>query len=157
MGSLLAIATAAYNREDLIMFTLTENDILKDFSCRYEDECGNKLRMARKGAGFYARVKFANENVTLPAVHVNFPLDKSEDGLNVRLNFADDIDHSKDADVLTAVSGLSAMISRWIRLIGDVLDYDIARQGGADEETTKEILSSLGQYEELKGIIQSVH
>lgn len=139
------------------MFTLKENNILEDFSCRYEDECGNKLRMARKGAGFYAKMKFADKNVTLPAVHVDFPIDKSEGGLNIRLHFADGVDHSGDKDVLTALNGLSVMISRWIRLIGDVLDYDIARQGGADEKTTKEILSSLGQYEELKGIIQSVH
>lgn len=137
------------------MFTITENNILKDFSCRYEDEYHNKIRLARKGQGFYAKLKFGNDKVTLPVIHVNFPVQTEDKGLRVVLNFSDGIDHSGDKDVSAAVEGTTTLINRWIMMLTDVMAFDLNR-AQCGEAAAKKMMKDLRKYEELRPAIEAV-
>lgn len=138
------------------MFKITENRISQDFSCRYEDGYGNKVRFQRNsgnGMGFYARVNFADKDVTMPVIKVSFPVQTGDKGLKVNLNFKDGKDHSADEDVKAAMEGVTELINRWIMMLTDVialnLPFDKARPM---EEQAKERFKVLDRYEEMNGI-----
>lgn len=137
------------------MFTLIENNILKDFSCRYEDEYHNRIRFAREENGFYAKLKFADEKVSVPVIRVTFPVAVDEKGLKITLNFSDGKDHSADKDVSAAISGTTFLINHWIMMLTDAIAFDINRKT-CGEETAKHILKDLAKYEELRPVIRTV-
>ena len=137
------------------MFIITENNILKDFSCRYEDEYHNKIRLARKDNGFYARLKFNNDKVSVPVIRVPFPVQTEARGMKIVLNFSDGTDHTTDEDVQTAISGATALINRWIMMLTDVMAFDLNRQQCGDD-AAKHMIKVLEKYEELRPAVEAV-
>ncbi|MGN0240064.1 MAG: hypothetical protein ACI4CS_00095 [Candidatus Weimeria sp.] len=137
------------------MFTLKENNILKDFSCKYEDSYHNRLRLARKGNGFYAKLKFGNSAVSMPVIRVSFPLKDDETGINVNINFSDGHNHSGDEDVKEALSGTEELVNRWICMMLDIQAFELGLKT-CGEDAKKDLIKSLKKYEELAPVIRAV-
>lgn len=139
------------------MFNIVENNIIKDFSCRYEDEYHNRIRLARKGQGFYAKLKFSNDKVSVPVIRVQFPVEENEKGLRIVLNFADGKDHSGDEDVVCAVEGTAKLINHWIMMLTDIirLEFTPALNDVPPEALAKVKFDTLKGYEELSDVISA--
>lgn len=136
------------------MLKITENNILKDFSCIYEDEYRNWIRVARnEHNGFYVRVKPANKNTKVDVIRISLPVE--DDGVNVNCHFLDGKDYSDEPSVSAALMGAAELINRWAMMITTVLTIDICASYKNDKQSLL-MINMLSQYEELKPIVESV-
>lgn len=138
------------------MFSIEKNNIPEIFECYYKDEYDNRAHLKRENAGFYMRLKPADKNVSVPVIHVKFPIDRETGGMNMKLLFLDKVNHTNDPDIKAMVKGAGELLNRWIRLVSDtaLLGYDRELFHVNDpEEFAKLQLEALTGYEELNRVM----
>lgn len=144
------------------MFDITENTFLDNGICKYEDEWGNNLFMKRKGDGFVAKLRFADENVKAKPLYYDPHQDPPIDGAYLHLDFLDGRNRD-DEELTNAIRGFTEIVQRWIRMLSDIILF------GADNEMVKNAnpgmteqgawetkVMLLQQYEELAPVMESI-
>ncbi len=142
------------------MFFITENRMLENSTCRYEDPDGNRAYFEKTEKGFVGRIRFKDKRVRMESLVVEFPI-KDMEGANLNISYHDGI--SKDEPFIqNGIDGFIVLVQRWIRMCGDIryLAADLqtlqALKGMNEKAINQNRMLAITQYEELHPVVDAV-
>jgi hypothetical protein len=69
------------------MFKLTDNKLIEEGYCKYEDNFGNKLFIKKEDLSFTAKLRFKREGITAYPLKISYPPKNGETGLDFKYDY----------------------------------------------------------------------
>ena len=135
------------------MFELFENKFLTFGRCRYRNENGDVAFLKRTDKGFVGTIKFKDKRCAHTPLYVDIPVPEGFKGVHVDIQYPKASDISSDFINDTAQQ-FGIIVNRWISLIYDIKLFE--RNKDASPIQKKCFVNSLGQYEELQDLINTL-
>lgn len=139
------------------MFKIKENRFLDDGIIIYTDESNNVLRMTKHGAGFRAKLRFADNHISTELIEVT-DVNNCE-GVTVKLSCPEGTELDTKP-LMPTLKAAGEIIEIWTNMICDIqsLQMPVAFLNKmyperSDEEINEYRILSLANYEELRDII----
>ena len=152
-------------------FKLIKNDYINSGLCVYEDDFGNRLQMFRKKSNdgnewlnsFTAKLRFKDKNVRANSLNINLPVNESDKGVNLHLDFLDKQDKSHTPDVQSAISMITEIIQRWIAMSNDIALFNTPNAviktynpALSESDINKKKIALLTDYPELQDLLSYI-
>lgn len=141
------------------MFEIEENRYMKDNSCKYTDEHGNRAYMQLRKDKIVAKLRFSNPNIKADVMYIDFPPKDDEEGKDIHVNYKNK-NVLNEKSVNDAFKNFTQLINYWIHMVSDIrlLQADISILMSANpDKTIEEInqyrLSKLSLYNEINNYI----
>ena len=145
---------------------IKRNDFLSQGIIVYEDTYGNSVFMKREQEkdreGFVAKFRPSDKNVKAESIHVGVPIKSTDEGTMLHLDYLDGVIHDGE-DVKAGISMFTELVQRWINLMYDIRFMQSnnkfllrTNDGCTEDDICRFKLMQLGQYEELKAIMELV-
>ncbi len=151
------------------MFEIKDNKFEVNGRCTYEDEYGNTAFFRKTDSKIVGKLRFANENVSVEPLYLEFPLKKEEEhGINLAYKgdsykyiqtTGDDL-----SSVTDALNGFTELVRRWIGIYYAIETFiannDVLRCADpsliSDEDVYNKKIAVLSQYDEVLPLINTV-
>ena len=98
------------------MFKLTDNKLIEEGYCKYEDNFGNKLFIKKEDLSFTAKLRFKREGITAYPLKISYPPKNGETGLDFKYDYVKGTDLNAE-DVQSGLKSFSLMCQHWFDMM----------------------------------------
>lgn len=147
------------------MFKLENNKLFENGVCTYIDIFGNTVFVKREKEKITFRLRFIEYEIKADPFIICFPIDESQNGDTLHLNYSDE-EKLKKESVTGAIESFTTLINHWISMQYDINLLDaknfLFQKANPtinelnSEDISRYKISRLMEYEELREFLQKI-